>query len=175
MGAPVVGFAYTNWRLSDPIPAADVDKLTGHDPDPNFSDATLAGDVVTVPFGTGDTDNVTVQCHQLNDNIMSFTYNPTAAEIDYSSLASNTVRTVRGRETVEFTGTMTVDYESNKSYDVIGKNPKGYRLLYVERQVGKKIVSLVQIFGAPQENADDGKLTISFTMKNAGSYSPEWT
>ena len=175
-----VGYPYANFRLSgdllkassyssdDAVTPEEMQKIVAflQAPGSDIGALNLVDDAIVVTA-----EKVTM--HQLNDNVKSFNDNLRWSEIDQTSIAHSTMIKVRGRSEFELSGVFFVDYATNKSYDTVVKDSDGYRLLFVERQVGRKLVALVQIFSVEETTGDDGELTVNVTFKNSGK-KPAW-
>lgn len=160
----VLGYPYANFRLSDALDSGEVATIGASS---NLNSATLSGDDVTI---AGET----VACHQLASNVRTFADNREYAEINRTSIADTTTKTKQGRSTAEVTATFYVDYAANGTYQKFMQDSKGTRLLYVERETGKKYVQMVEIGSANEDTSDEGDLVIEVTFRNAGP-EPSWS
>lgn len=160
-----VGYPYANFRLSEALTDAEVAALVA--PGVDLKAATLSSDSVTVA-------SQTIECHQLRDNVRSFTDNEVYADIDHSNIAGKARQSGQGKPTIDVQAKMYIDYTADHSYDVIIKDPTGYRLLYVERQTGRIFVMLCVIGEVRRTTGDQGELEADVTFRNAGSEIPAW-
>lgn len=127
----------------------------------DLSTAALAGNVVTI---SGQTYDVVDLNHGL---LASIEDGDTAPPLRRTATGDNAETAVRGRPAYEWPVVFYTDYTAGSTYDMFVKDPTGFRLMYIERVTGVKLVAVFQVFDNKLVPTDESDLTITATLRNA--------
>ena len=161
----VTGYPFNKWMLSK--------KLADDEYTAAFNATTLSGltlsssNVLTV-------GSESIQLHELKYSVQSIDDNQSWSEIDVTSIGHSSKAYLRGRLEFSITGKMFINYDTDSTYDLVVKDSDGARILLLERETGRKLVCLVQIFEVKTSFSTDGMAAIDFTMKRSGGPDPSW-
>lgn len=157
---------YTEFRLSKPLNDTQFDVLKKATT--VLTGLALAGNDLTI-------GGQTVVTEDLGEDVQNFVPNITYGQLNRSNLKSKTRRSAQGRSTWEATATFYYNEDLNRSYDVIVKDSSGPRVLYVERNTGRKLVAVVTMGNVTDSGVDDdGNTTFDVTFWNASDVEPQW-
>ena len=110
-----------------------------------------------------------VTAHELRSDLRSYSPKRDFAEVDVTSLADEVKRRQQGRPSFDLECAFNMNYDANRSYDVLIKDSTGTRLIYIEQITGKKLVGAF-VIGSNNESFDkEGDAMAEVTFWNVGA------
>ena len=157
-----LGFPYGHVAVSAPLTDAEYVALR----DVDLSIASLTGTTVTI-------GSETVTVADVKQDVKSISPQLTFGEVPRTSLADDAQVTHQGRANAIVA---VVFFASTATNAAILDDPKGIRLLYIERPSAKKLVMLGSAFTNNMPVADEnGDATFEVEFRNAGGKQPKWS
>ena len=118
-----------------------------------------------------------ITCQDIGTDLKSLAPSRVFGQISRTSAVdSGTVRH-QGRVTWEGTAVLYINYDLNRSWDMVIQNTEGHRLFYVKRKGQTKVLTaVVDILSVSEPAVDEvGDITVEVLLGNSGHRSPNWT
>ena len=164
-----VGWPYGYVGITEALDASQTATVTAVGAD--YSAVSVSGGNITAA-------GISVPIHDITDNCRLLQPTNSALAVSFTGVGSKAVNERRGREQGSVDSEWFLDYDTNKSADLLRYNRGGVRLLYAERDNPAVeelfgVVSLMDVTDGPMEQS--GLQTFSVRFVNSSHEAvPEW-